>query len=400
MNKVSILMPTYNDERYICKALDSVMNQNYSNYEILICNDGSSDNTEKILKKYIKEKDKNNRIHYFYQKNADQLNAIITLMPHISGDYVYILHSDDLLYDNDTLKKMVDYMNSNKNVDSIIADVVTIDKNDNIIGINKVFEYNKSIRDTIALQLLWLGRNLYVDMAFHRKEVFIKNVYENYLLWNGPFWLNIDNNSIIKFKKVTFPFFKYRLGDNNYLNMTGSNLNVINGEIRVVTRLLEKYYIPFYKLQYVVYRGFNKFGMAKCFRVFYFNTETKNKYKILKFVLNKRFNDEEINNNNFLRSLLLFYKNNKHRKIYLNYNKNTFLYYGKDMRLFNKKINNGNIESIYKEIMLEMEKGFDEIVIKNNIKYENIVNITKFLCIYPYVKITVLNKEQEGVQNE
>ena len=86
----------------------------------------------------------------------------------------------------------------------------------------------------------------------------------------------------------------------------------------------------------------------------------------------------------------------KHRKIHLNYNKNTFLYYGKDMRLFNRKINNGNIESVYKEVMLEMEKGFDEIVIKSDIKYEDIVNITKFLCIYPYVKITVLDEKRKG----
>ena len=97
--------------------------------------------------------------------------------------------------------------------------------------------------DIIALQLLWLGRNLFVDMAFHRREVFVKNIYHNYLVWNGPFWLNLDQMNIVNIKKVDFPFFKYRIGDNNYLNNNISKFNVINGEIRVVTRLLNNYYI-------------------------------------------------------------------------------------------------------------------------------------------------------------
>lgn len=394
-NKVSILMPTYNDEKYICSALDSVLNQNYDNYEVLICNDGSSDDTEKVIKDYIKKNDKNKKIHYYYEDNADQLNAIIKLIPYITGKYVYILHSDDMLYDNDTLRKMVDYMDNNSNVSSIIADFKLMDENDDIIGISKVTDYKfKNCNDIIALQLLWLGRNLYVDMAFHRKEVFIKNVYNNYLLWNGPFWLNIDDNSVINFKKVNFPFFKYRLGNNNYLNNIGSNLNVINGEIRVVTRLMNDYYIPFYKFQYTMFRVFNKFKLAKYYSVIYKKKTTKNKYGLVKFVLNKRFSDEEIEKNLFLRSLLLYYKNYQIRKIYLSNCLDNIIYYGKDMRLFNKKLVNNNIEEIYLKIMKEMQEGFDEIIISNKNDYDDVINMLKFLCIYPYVKVTIEGNEK------
>lgn len=389
MKKVSILIPTYNDSKLITRTLDSVIESNYDNIEVLICDDGSTDDTKEVLDKYIKEKDKKNVIKYFYQDNADQLNALINLIPHITGDYIYILHSDDLLFDNNTITKMVNYMEENTDIDSIIADVSIINKDDNVVGLQKVSNY-KNKRSTIALQLLWLGRNLYVDMAFHKKEAFIKNVYNNYLLWNGPFWLNIDTNSMLNVKKVDFPFFKYRVFEENYLNTEGANLNVINGEIRVVTRLLNNYYIPLYKLQYIIYRIFNKLKLN--YSPIYLNKDAKNKYETIKFVLNKRFTDIEINNNIFLKSLLSFYKNNTKRSITLDLD-NTKIYYGKDMRVFNKKINDNTIDKFYIETFKEMEIGFNEIIVKNKKEQEMVIDLTKFLCIYPYVKVTIKNKK-------
>lgn len=396
MAKVSILMPTYNDSKYIVRALDSIMEQTYKDYEILICNDGSIDNTYDVIMEYKNKYDKEDKIKYFYQDNADQLNAIITLTKYITGEYIYILHSDDMLYNKDTIKRMITYMNNNSTLDAIFADVMLMDKDDKIIGCSKICDYKcNNDYDIIALQLLWLGRNLYVDMAFHRRNSFMNNVYNNYLLWNGPFWLNIDMNNTLNYKKVDFPFFKYRLGDNNYMNSEGSKLNVINGEVRVVTRLLNNYYIPCYKLQYIIYRVFNKLKIGRYYRVLYKRTSTKNKYKIVKFVLNKRFSDVEINNNIFLKSLLLFYKNYKKRSINVTLNKDDIIYYGKDMRLFNKKIVNNNIEDLYKNIMTEMQEGFDEIIVNNSDDYDKVVDITKFLCVFPYVKITVKEKENE-----
>ena len=58
MPKISILMPTYNDEKYIVNALDSIMMQTYKDYEVLICNDGSTDKTKEVIYEY---KDKNDK---------------------------------------------------------------------------------------------------------------------------------------------------------------------------------------------------------------------------------------------------------------------------------------------------------------------------------------------------
>ena len=381
-------MPTYNDDKYITLTLDSIFNQEYSNYEILICDDGSTDDTKNVVDNYKSKYDKDNKITYVYQDNADQLNALIALIPYITGDYVYILHSDDLFYDNNTLSKMVEYMENNKDIDSIMGDLTIIDKNGKTINTMEVDNYCKS-KNTIILQLLWLGRNLYTDMAFHKKEVFVKNVYNNYLLWNGPFWLNLDDNTMLNVKKVDFSFFKYRVFDDNYLSNILGNLNVLNGEIRVVTRLLCSYSIPGYKIQYYIYRVFNKLHLAKYFKAFYINKESNNKYRIIKFVLNKRITDKEIEDNLFLNSLLLFYKNNTNRTIELNNLDKIDLYYGKDMKIFNKNIVNNSIDDFYKNVLLEMQKGFNEIVIHDRKDYNKVVDLMKFLCIYPFVKVRV-----------
>lgn len=388
MKKVTILMPTYNDCKMIERSLVSISEQKYTNWELLICDDGSTDDTKQVIEQYIKKNNLCNKIKYFYQTNSDQLNAIITLLPHITGDYVYILHSDDLLYDKNILERMVNHMEENPQLDSIIGNIVIIDKDDNQTSTVIVQNY-KNKKETVALQLLWLGRNLYTDMAFHRKKTFINQVNNNYLLWNGPFWLNIDSNTMLNVEKVSFPFFKYRVFEENYLNNKGANLNVINGEIRVVTRLLENYHIPFYKLQYLLFRVFNRLKLNNYYRVFYTEKETKNKYKIIMFVLSKRFTEEEIKNNLFLNSLVLFYKNIKKRAISINFNNISKIFYGKDMRLFNKALLNNNFEDEYLKIFSEMQEGFDEIVISDQKQYNQALNLTKFLCIYPYVKIVV-----------
>ena len=63
------------------------------------------------------------------------------------------------------------------------------------------------------------------------------------------------------------------------------------------------------------------------------------------------------------------------------------------MRVFNKKINDNTIDKFYIETFKEMEIGFNEIIVKNKKEQEMVIDLTKFLCIYPYVKVTIKNKK-------
>lgn len=385
--KIYILMPTYNDSSTIVYSLDSILSQNYKNYEIIIVDDGSTDDTKKVINNYKKKYDKDNKIKYIYQENKDQLNALKIACNYIKekNSLVYILHSDDLLDNPDVLKKAINYMKNN-NYDAIISNVDTIDGNGNLSGKIKINKYiNKKY--IMPLQLLWLGRNLYIDFGFFRTNIFLNQVYNNYLTWNGPFWLDLDSKSILNVKNVDFNFFKYRVFEENYINNDLGKLCVINGEIRVVTRLLNYYYIPFYKVQFYMYRLFNKIKINKLFKPFYFNKEAKNKKEVIKFFLRKRFTDIEITNNLYLNAIDNFYSKNTSRTIVIDEIPDDLpIYLGSDLRTFNKKIIENKLEEFYVNFLNEMQIGFDKIIINEKYK-EKITNIVKFLSIYGSVEI-------------
>ena len=105
--KISIIMPTYNDSSTIIDTIDSVANQSYTNWQLIIMNDGSTDNVEDVIKQYIDNSVHKEKIEYYSQNNQDQLNAIRNCIDYIKGEYVYILHSDDLLPDDNLFMRLV-----------------------------------------------------------------------------------------------------------------------------------------------------------------------------------------------------------------------------------------------------------------------------------------------------
>lgn len=90
---VSIIMPAYNVEKYIAASIESVMNQTFKNWELIIIDDGSTDGTADIVKSYI---EKDDRIKYLYQENARQARARNNGISHAKGSLLAFLDSDDM----------------------------------------------------------------------------------------------------------------------------------------------------------------------------------------------------------------------------------------------------------------------------------------------------------------
>lgn len=109
MKKVSIVVPVYNSNKYIRKCIESLIDQSYKNIEILLINDGSTDNSDEICKEY-KSKDK--RIIYVVKEHtgvSDTRNKGIEIA---TGEYIVFIDSDDFI-DNDAIEKLE--KNHNKN---------------------------------------------------------------------------------------------------------------------------------------------------------------------------------------------------------------------------------------------------------------------------------------------
>lgn len=386
--KVSVIMPTYNDSETILLSLDSLMKQSYKNWELVIVDDGSTDDTKKIIEEFMKKCDIEKRIQYIYQENTDQLKAIIHGLDYITGDYVFILHSDDLLATNDTFEKAVFYMEQNHQLDAIIAPLLIIDDNGKLTGRQEVLNYSKN-KKIPAIQMLWLGRNLYVDVGFFKKECYVTKIKETYLTWNMPFWLHFDKKvKTLNVETVDFELLRYRVHSSNYINNELGKLNVINGELRTLTTLMKYYDIPNYQKQYTIFRIFSKLHLLNIYKPKYSCKESENKENIVEFVIQKRFG-EDYKNNIYLDSLVSFYKQKNKRKItFSDIYRDEDIYLGNEMRKFNKQLLENKLPKFYKQILKEMKKGFDEIIVQNETEFERACAITKFLCIESEVKIT------------
>ncbi|WP_114936924.1 glycosyltransferase family 2 protein [Mucilaginibacter endophyticus] len=90
---VSVIMPAYNAEKYIAASIESVIQQTYTNWELLIVDDGSTDQTAAIIKRYISA---DKRVKYFFQENGRQGKAKNLAIANSSGVFLAFLDADDL----------------------------------------------------------------------------------------------------------------------------------------------------------------------------------------------------------------------------------------------------------------------------------------------------------------
>ena len=110
MPKVSVILPIYNVAPYLDDAFQSLINQTLEDIEIIAVNDGSTDESQQFIEKYAKQ---DARIKYFYQKNQGQSVARNHAMEHATGDYIYMMDSDDRIELN-TLESCYQYAEHTK----------------------------------------------------------------------------------------------------------------------------------------------------------------------------------------------------------------------------------------------------------------------------------------------
>ena len=117
--KVSVVIPAYNHEKFIGPAIDSVLQQSMQDFELIIVDDGSTDNTASVIKSYDDK-----RIRYFYQENQDAFNTINRGISLAKGEFLAILNSDDI-FTSDRLQRMLEVQQETGAV-CLISDVIPI----------------------------------------------------------------------------------------------------------------------------------------------------------------------------------------------------------------------------------------------------------------------------------
>ena len=97
---VSIIIPVYNGEKYVCEAIDSAIAQTYKNIEIIVVDDGSKDNTSEVVKRY------GERIKFYHKDNGGVSTALNFGIEKASGEYISWLSHDDI-YHKDKIEKQI-----------------------------------------------------------------------------------------------------------------------------------------------------------------------------------------------------------------------------------------------------------------------------------------------------
>ena len=240
--KISVCIPSYNHEKYIGKTIESILNQTYENFEIIISDDNSKDNSENIIKSY-----KDQRIN-FYKNNTNigpalNSNKFIELS---NCDYILILPSDDILLKN-ALEIYLKEIESDNNADVLFCWCQTIDENDNEIdSYNMCVSNQKRDRDKLLNELFYEQNFLMGPGVFIKKKLFdlIGNYNENLLqvqdleLWvrilTSGYRINIVNEKLIK----------YRIHNENLsnnLNEPLKNIAINSRYIFEIQKVLENY---------------------------------------------------------------------------------------------------------------------------------------------------------------
>lgn len=183
MSKVSIIVATYNRQKYISLAIESILAQSFSDWEMIVADDSSQDSTRETIDHYLKD----TRIkYYFNEQNLGISKNRNKALKMCQGKYIAVLDSDDLWFDKGKLAKQVDFLENNPDYGLIGTGIRVIDGHGNIIKEYHNPETDKKIRESILL------RNPFVhSSAIFRKDLVDKlggyeesfKIGEDYAMW-------------------------------------------------------------------------------------------------------------------------------------------------------------------------------------------------------------------------
>jgi len=208
--KVTIGLPVYNAENYIEDCIISILNQSYTEFKLLIIDDGSTDNSIEIIKKF-----KDNRIQLIVDGDnkalASRLNQIAELC---ETKYLVRMDADDIMH-KDRIKRQIEILDNNPDIDVLGTNCYTIDDKNKIIGTRYKYSGEKSLKivnsfihPTIIAKTTWYLENPY-DTKIRRSQ-------------DAELWERTREKSV--FKSFTEPLLFYREFGGSYYKKYWVNL--------------------------------------------------------------------------------------------------------------------------------------------------------------------------------
>lgn len=384
--KISVLIPAYNSAKTIVEALESIKNQTYQNWEIILINDGSQDETETILRRYLG----NTKLPLKYTKQThhNYFKAIRHGLKYASGEIIFVLDADKILF--------------NQNVFYRAVSTILGEKCDGMfVGIRAMYQRLKDgkfhlvrpyYRNEVSLikTALGLGTNIYTNYAFWRREIFETSVYENYLINGMPAWYNAENNLGLRVVNGNFVGLKYRvskkvnLGDNPLKQNNSKTLFELSTNLRTLHHIVSRINVPAYSTQATLYNLINRLHIASLYPSIFKQGQTSLK-EITPLVV-KNIKDSELDNV-YLKTIVDFSNNfNPQKTAKIVIPKGTKIYWGTGIDEFSNKLSKNTLEQFYYDLIKIISQGTTIYKIKKD-DQKKLEQILEFFTIRDYVKI-------------
>ncbi|MDD5680406.1 MAG: glycosyltransferase family A protein [Candidatus Omnitrophica bacterium] len=234
MPKVSVVIPAYNCERFISTAIESVLNQTYGDYEIIVVNDGSTDKTDEILSGYT------SKIKKIYQPNKGPAEARNTGVANSEGEYIAFLDQDDAWLP-DKLRMQVEVMGKNDKLGLVYTDTYILkDKEFSISDrpCRRSFQIRQPHRGSV-LEYLFLDNFIATSSVMVRKECFSEiGMFDPSVVPSEDYdrWLRIAAAYEMDFMNV--PLVKFR---DHIAAFAGNKIVTLTHIIDVLNKALSEY---------------------------------------------------------------------------------------------------------------------------------------------------------------
>lgn len=238
----SVIMPVFNAELYLREAIDSVLNQSFKDFELIIINDGSTDNSENIIKSYSDE-----RIRYYKQRNSGPSVARNFGIKKVNAEFILFLDSDDTISKNLLLES---YRIINERQIDLIIFGYTRKNTTEINQLKESISFHEINRRNAFENII---KNSYKNVSFVTvwgKVIRYKLVSEMFFPTNTPIYEDVfyTNELYFKVKNIYLcenPLYFYRKNTNS---LTQSSFNLskkihgIEGKIQRIEIILKKNY--------------------------------------------------------------------------------------------------------------------------------------------------------------
>lgn len=225
--KISIIVPCYNHAGYLNQTLQSVFEQTYLNYECLIIDDGSADNTESVARTWVT---RDNRFSYQFQNNAGVSSARNNGIAEAKGDFILPLDADDIIMPS-YVKKAIDQFKEFPTLKLVYC------KAEKFGLVNEEWELRP-----FSLRNLAKGNQIFNSAVFRKTEWERIGGYDNKLLYgyeDWDFWINMlkDGGEVHQIPEILF---LYRIKDSS------RNKDISENQFEEIYKYLSKKYSDFF----------------------------------------------------------------------------------------------------------------------------------------------------------